>query len=199
MGQCAGILSKHDTGYNRNISTLSQITSTDSAQINRLLNLLHNNEVEMLTQIFTYHCRNYASNGQKTYNVMIHDISSLISLFPQLQGDVYTDRIRQNIFRAFDLENKRYIDLRDFCRIFAISTRGSRLEMEELAFLIFSDSGETEKSSEIRLERVSESSVMSRKALNVRQTHPTGSSGVSGDTEREIVLRAGICFEIPSL
>ena len=64
--------------------------------------------------------------------------------------------------------------------------------MEELIFLIFSDSGEAEKSSEIRLERVSESSVMSRKALNVRQTHPTGSSAFSGDTEREIVRRAGI-------
>lgn len=146
----------------------------------------------MLTQIFTYHCRNYSINGQKTYNVMIHEITSLMTLFPQLQNEIYNDRIRENIFRAFDLDNKRYIDLRDFCRIFAISTRGSRIEMEELVFLIFSDAGEAEKSSEIRLERVSESSVMSRKALNVRQTHPTGSSGISGDTEREIVMRAGI-------
>lgn len=191
MGQCAGVLSKRDDGFKRNIHSISHLTATDSAQVNRLLNLLHNNEVEMLTQIFTYHCRNYNVNCQKTYNVMIHDVGSLVALFPQLQSDAYNDRIRSNVFRAFDDDNKRCIDLRDFCRIFAISTRGTRSEMEELVFLIFADSSETEKSTEIRLERVSESSVMSRKAVNVRQTHPTGTSGVSGETEREIILRAG--------
>jgi hypothetical protein len=192
MGQCITSSLKDDDDKKRHLNASSSLTSADSANVNRLLNLLQNNEVDMLTQIFTYHCRNYDSSCAKSYSVMIHELPSLAALFPLLQNvDLFPDKIRHNVFEAFDNTRKNYIDLRDLCRVFAIATRGSRIEMEELVFLIFADSNEL-KANEIRIERGPDTSTVSRRAINVRQTHPAEVAEL-GDFEKVCPVRQGKC------
>lgn len=152
----------------------SRLTSADAMYINRLLNTLHNNEVEMLSQIFSYHCRQSNQNETyKTYNVVINDVNTLISLFPTLRSDIFHEKMLKSIFQAFDHSNKSYVDLRDFSRIHVIATRGSFDDMIQLIFNIFAevnergiDPGDVEKI-------VMETSIVGRKPTNVRQTHPS--------------------------
>jgi hypothetical protein len=166
-----------DTHSQQHLSTL---TNADSTHVNILLNSLLNNEVEMLIQIFSYHCRHYIdSNTVRTYNPILYNVNSLKVLFPSLQAEIFTDRYIQNIFNAFDNASKAYIDLRDFCRVYVIAMRGSQGEMIELLFSIFYDMSSRSSLDTDRL-TTSDSSLVGRKASNIRQTHPTAT-----DTDRK--------------
>ena len=162
------------SSYGSLSNVIPSVSFQDATEIDRLLNLLHNNEVEMLTQIFTYHCQHTIDSKRKSYHPVITDINALLSLFPQLQKpDLSLETLKPNIFLAFDIHGKRYVDLKDFCRVYVISTRGSALEMIELLFVVFSESHFKNESPD--------RSLSSRKVANIRRTHPTSSSSSRPD------------------
>lgn len=163
----------------------SSLTNADSTHVNRLLNTLHSNEVETLTQIFKFHCRECADplSSIRSYTSALSNVLSLKTLFPDLQNELFTDQHVMNIFHAFDNTNKAYIDLRDFCRLYVIATRGSKAEMTELLYTIFAD--RTRKLEKDRLtSRINtDSTLANKRSLNVRQTHPIVVSVPDADKE----------------
>lgn len=161
----------------------SSLTNADSTHVNGLLNSLHNNEVEMLTQIFTFHCRECADPSSRSYNSTLYNVMSLKTLFPELQNELFTDAYIENIFHAFDNSHKSYIDLRDFCRVYVIATRGSAAEMTELLYTMFADRIRTERKRPSSSSNTEVTRTGNKKSLNVRQTHPSGAPAADADKD----------------